>query len=93
MGDDDEAVFVDSSILISCGRRESTRFRALGREADRRGTIFRIPPQVYAEMGGETLLEGYATTDSAVDEALRDGWMSVTESPSYSEPDVSYGLL
>jgi len=89
MEDDSEIVFVDSSVLISCGRRESTRFQALAREAHQRDAVFRISPQVYAEMTDDPALAEYTTGDSAVDEALQEGWMKVTERPSYSNPGVS----
>jgi hypothetical protein len=38
---------------------------------------------------GDPSLDEYAISDSAVDEALQEGWMKVTESPSYSDSDVS----
>lgn len=84
-----EVVFVDSSVLISCGRRESTRFQALAREARRRDTAFRLSPQVYAEVTGSPAGDAYASTDGAVEQALREGWMKVTESPSHADSDVS----
>ena len=86
---DGEVVFVDSSVLISCGRRDSTRFRALAREARRRETAFRLSPRVYAEVTGGSGLDAYSADGSPVDEALREGWLKVTESPSYSDSDVS----
>ncbi len=89
MGGDRNVVFVDSSILISCGRRESTRFQALAREARQRDAVFRISPQVYAEVTGNSPPAEYSSGSSAVDEALQEGWMMVTESPSYSESKVS----
>lgn len=84
-----ELFFIDSSVLISCGRQGNTRFQALAREARQRETTFRISPQVYAELTGDTAVEGYESSDFAVDKALRDGWIKVTESPSYSESEVS----
>ncbi|RQG87112.1 hypothetical protein EA462_15925 [Natrarchaeobius halalkaliphilus] len=89
MESDKDVVFIDSSVLISCGRWESTRFQALAREARRRDTVFRISPQVYAEVTGDPALEEYTADDAAVDEALQEGWMKVTESPSYSMSEVS----
>src|SRR6056297_1853370 len=89
---DDTVVFIDSSVLISCGRRESTRFQALAREARQRQTVFRISPQVYAEVTGDPSLDEYTTGDYAVDEALEEGWMKVTESPSYSNSDISTAM-
>jgi len=89
MESDRDVVFIDSSTLISCGRRESTRFQALAREARQRDTIFRISPQVYAEVTGDPALDAYTAGDTAVDEALQEGWMKVTESPSYSNSDIS----
>ena len=89
MGDDRDVVLLDSSVLISCGRRGDDRFQALAREARRRGAVFRISPQVYAEVTGDPALDGYTTNDSAVDQALQEGWMKVAESPSYSNSDVS----
>ena len=89
MGGDNEAVFIDSSVLISCGRRESTRFQALAREARRREAVFRISPQVYTEVTGDPAGDEYMDAESAVDDALQEGWMKVTESPSYSNADVS----
>ena len=89
MTHDDTVVFIDSSVLISCGRRESTRFQALAREARQRDTVFRISPQVYAEVAGDPSLNEYTTGDSAVEKALQEGWMKVTESPSYSDSDIS----
>jgi len=67
----------------------ATRFQALAREAHKRDAVFRISPQVYAEVTDEPALDEYTTDDSAVEEAIQDGWMKVTESPSYSDPDVS----
>jgi hypothetical protein len=89
MKHDREIVFVDSSVLISCGRRESSGFRALAREARQRDVVFRISPQVYAEVTSDPSLDTYTAVDSAVDEALQEGWMKVSESPSYSNSDVS----
>jgi len=89
MEDNREIVFIDSSVLISCGRRESTRFQALAREAHKRDTVFRISPQVYAEVTDDPALDEYTTGDSAVEKAIQEGWLKVTESPSYSDPDVS----
>lgn len=89
MTHDDTVVFMDSSVLISCGRRGSTRFQALAREARQRDTVFRISPQVYAEVAGDPSLDEYKTGDSAVEKALQEGWMKVTESPSYSDSDIS----
>lgn len=89
MGDVRAVVLVDSSVLISCGRRGSDRFQSLAREARRRGTVFRISPQVYAEVTGDPALDGYTANDSAVEQALQEGWMKVTETPSYSNSDVS----
>ncbi|MGQ4557292.1 hypothetical protein [Halobellus sp. GM3] len=89
MGNDSDVVFIDSSVLISCGRRESTRFRALAREARKRDAMFRISPQVYAEVTGDPSLDAYTDGDTAVDEALQEGWMKITESPSYSNSEVS----
>lgn len=86
---DSDVVFLDSSVLISCGRRNGARFQALAREARQRDVVFRIPPQVYAEVTGDASLDEYTTSDSVVDEALREGWMKVTESPSYAESDIS----
>lgn len=88
MESDNAVLFIDSSVLISSGRRGSTRFRALAREAHRRDTVFRISPQVYAEVTTDPALDAY-TSGTAVDEALKEGWLKVTESPSYSESDVS----
>jgi hypothetical protein len=88
MEDDGAVVFIDSSILISCGRRESTRFQVLAREARQRDTAFRISPQVYAEVTSDPALDAYIS-DTAVNDALQEGWMKVTESPSYSESDIS----
>ncbi|WP_123539409.1 hypothetical protein [Halosimplex salinum] len=89
MGRDSQIAFVDSSVLISCGRRESAGFQALAREARQRDIVFRLSPQVYAEVAGDPSLDTYAAVGSAVDEALQEGWMKVTESPSYSNSDVS----
>jgi len=89
MGDNRIIVFLDSSVLISCGRRKSTRFQALAREARQRDVVFRIPPQVYTELTGNTTIEGYESSDIAVDRALQEGWMKVTESPSYVVSEVS----
>ena len=86
---DRDVVLIDSSVLISCGRRESARFQALAREAVQRDSVFRISPQVYAEVTGDPALDEYTADDSAVDEALQEGWMKVTESPSYTDPDIS----
>ncbi|QAU13000.1 hypothetical protein EKH57_09855 [Halorubrum sp. BOL3-1] len=66
-------MFVDSSVLISCARRESTRFRALAREAQRRDAVFRLTPRVYAEVTGDTALGAYAPDGAPVDEVIRDG--------------------
>ncbi len=88
MGGDTDVVFVDSSVLISCGRRESARFRALAREASQRDTVLRIPPAVYAEVTNDPAVDAY-TTESPVDAALQEGWMTVTDSPSYADSDVS----
>jgi hypothetical protein len=87
--DGDEAVFIDSSVLISCGRRESTRFQALAREATQRDTVFRIPPAVYAEVTDDPAVGAYMATGSPVDAAVQEGWMTVTDSPSYANSDVS----
>ena len=89
MAGDSDVVFIDSSVLISCGRREGTRFQALAREARQRDAVFRVSPQVYAEVTGDRSLGAYASGNSAVDEALQEGWMKVTESPSYSDSAVS----
>ena len=86
---DREVVFIDSSVLISCGRRDSTRFQALAREARQRDTVFRISPQVYAEVTGDPALDAYTPDESPVDEALQEGWIKITESPSYSDSEVS----
>jgi len=48
-----DVVFIDSSVLISCGRRGGARFQALAREARQRDTVFRISPQEYAEVTGD----------------------------------------
>ncbi|WP_241692794.1 FliH/SctL family protein [Haloarcula salina] len=40
-------------------------------------------------MTSDPALDAYTTDESAVDEALREGWMKVTESPSYANSDVS----
>ena len=87
--DGDEIVFIDSSVLISCGRRESTRFRSLAREAKQRDTVFRIPPAVYAEVTDDPAGGAYMATGSPVDAAVQEGWMTVTDSPSYTNSDVS----
>lgn len=55
MGRETDVIFIDSSVLISCGRRESERFRALAREARQRETVFRIPPAVYAEVTDDAI--------------------------------------
>ena len=89
MGHDREVVFIDSSVLISCGRRESTRFQALAREAHLRDTVFRISPQVYAEVTGGSALDAYTPDATPVDTALEEGWMKVTASPHYADSDVS----
>lgn len=88
MGDDTDVVFIDSSVLISCGRRESTRFQALAREARQRDTVFRIPPAVYAEVTDEPAVDAYTAPASPV-AAVQEGWMTVTEGPSYKHSDVS----
>jgi len=87
--DDVEEVLIDASVLISCGRRESDRFQALVREARQRDGPFSIPPQVYAEVTGDTSVEEYESSENAVETALQEGWLRVTESPSYSNPDIS----
>lgn len=92
MESDRDVVFIDSSVLISCGRRESTRFQALARESRQRNTVFRLSPQVYAEVAGDPALGEYTTDDSAVDEGVQEGWMNVTESPSYSNSDISNAI-
>ena len=88
MGGDTDIVFVDSSVLISCGRREGVRFRALAREASQRDTVLRFPPAVYDEVTNDPAVDAY-TTESPVDAALQEGWMTVTDSPSYADSDVS----
>ncbi|WP_245779563.1 hypothetical protein [Halostagnicola kamekurae] len=40
-------------------------------------------------MTGDPVLDEYIAGDSAIEEALREGWMKVTESPSYSNSDIS----
>ena len=92
MESDRGIVFIDSSVLISCGRRESTRFQALARESRQRNTVFRLSPQVYAEVAGDPALDEYTTDDSAVDEGVQEGWMKVTESPSYSNSNISNAM-
>jgi len=67
MTHDDIVVFIDSSVLISCGRRESTRFQALAREARQRDTVFRISPQVYAEVAGDPSLDEYTTGEGVIE--------------------------
>lgn len=89
MESDRDVVFIDSSVLISCGRRESTRFQALAREARQRDTVFRLSPRVYSEVTGDPALDEYTADDAAVDKGLQEGWMKVTESPSYSNSEVS----
>ena len=66
-----------------------TRFQTLAREPRQRDALFRISPQVYAEMTTDRTLEEYTTSESAVDKALQVGWFAVTESPSYSNADIS----
>lgn len=44
---------------------------------------------MYTEVADETVIEGYESSDLALEGALREGWMKVTESPSYSMADVS----
>lgn len=88
MAGDTAVVFVDSSVVISCGRRESTRFRALAREAQQRDTDLRIPPAVYTEVTDDPALAAYST-DSPVDTAVQEGWMTITDSPSYADSAVS----
>jgi hypothetical protein len=90
MDTEGDIVFIDSSVLISCGRRGSTRYQALARKARQRDVVFRISPQVYAEVTGDPARDEYAMAgDAAVEAALQEGWMTVTESPSYSNADVS----
>jgi hypothetical protein len=43
---------------------------------------------VYAEATDDAALDAYTTGESAVDEALQEGWLKVTASPSYSNPDI-----
>lgn len=92
MKEDSTVFFIDSSVLISCGRRESTRFRALAREARQRETVFRIPPQVYAEVTGDSAQEAYSPSSSPINDALEEGWIKVTESPSYTNTKVSAAM-
>lgn len=40
-------------------------------------------------MTGDPALDAYTLDQSAVEKALQEGWMKVTESPSYSNTDVS----
>jgi len=63
MGRDGNIVFVDSSVLISCGRRDSSGFRALAREAHQRDAVFRISPQIYAEVTSDPSLDAYTAVD------------------------------
>ena len=70
------AIFIDSSVLISCGRRESTRFRALAREARQRDTVFRISPRVYAEVTGDSAPDAYTSSGSPVEVAVQEGWVN-----------------
>lgn len=89
MDRDSAVVFIDASVLISCGRHDSTRFQALAREARQRDAVFRISPGVYAEVTGDPALEAYSPDVSPVEQALQEGWLKVTESPTYSNSDVS----
>lgn len=89
MAGDRAVIFIDSSVLISCGRYATTRFQALAREARQRDTVLRLSPQVYAEMTADPALDAYTAGETAVDKALDEGWMKVTESPSYSNSEVS----
>lgn len=73
MESDRDVVFIDSSVLISCGRRESRRFQALAREARQRETVFCISPQVYAEVTGDPALDEYIAGDSAIGHYKRGG--------------------
>jgi hypothetical protein len=88
MAGETAVVFVDSSVLISCGRRESTRFRALAREARQRETVLRIPPGVYTEVTDDPARAAYST-ESPVDAAVQEGWMTVADNPSYTDSAVS----
>lgn len=89
MESDRDVVFLDSSVLISCGRRESTRFQALAREARQRDAAFRITPRIYAEVTTDPTLDTYTPDESPVEQAVQEGWLAVTESPSYSDSEIS----
>jgi len=49
---------------------EADGFKQAAREAKQRDVVFRISPQVYAEVSGETAIDGYESSDLAVDEVI-----------------------
>lgn len=82
-------MFLDSSVLISCGRWESKRFQALAREARQRDTVFQISPGVYDELNTGTQIDVYQSTGAAVDRAIEKGWMEVTDQPDYTDSEIA----
>lgn len=83
------AHIVDTCVFVACGRTDNPKFHGLATEAKRRDTTFLIPPQVYAELGGDPETAAYASGSVPIERAIQAGWVTVTESLDYTDPTVS----
>ncbi|MFB6199899.1 MAG: hypothetical protein ABEJ83_03400, partial [Candidatus Nanohaloarchaea archaeon] len=58
---------------------DNEKFKALRKDARQRGISFRLPKQVYEELGGDhnSRVEEYEGSDLPVDKAIEEGWVEI----------------
>ena len=84
-----EVHLLDTCVFVACGRADNPKFKALAATAEKRGTEFLVTPRVYDELGGDARTRSYPTGSLPIDQAIQDGWVSVTSRPDYTNSKVS----
>lgn len=82
----------DTGLFVACGTPENEKFRALRRDAKRKGS-FVIPERVHEELvGGPEEFEPAQGVAAAVERAMEDGWVETYGGIDYTNPKVSEAM-
>lgn len=81
----EQAHLVDTDVFVACAREGADPFGPLS--TTRRDVPFLIPPHVYEELHSDP--GAYATGPLPIDDAIRDGWVTVTKAIDRSNETVA----
>jgi hypothetical protein len=73
------ANLVDAGLFHILGKTPNSGFSALRAAVDEAGTVLRLPPTMYEEVGGDPTADRYPSGSPYVDAGISEDWIGVTD--------------